>query len=399
MNKRTSAIPLSLTTCASYAMPEVRAALTQLLQPLGGLSAFVKPGMNVFLKPNLLSSRDPRECVTTHPALVEAVAEACRALGARVLIGDSPPISFGKLESYWKTTGMRTAADRTGAELISLEKEPRREVTVAGPAGPVRIHVTEWYFKADCIINLPKLKTHNLTVITGAVKNHYGLLPGAQKAQFHLRIPQPHLFSAFFAEIYRTLPTHLSIMDGVEGMDETGPAGGRIIKPGVLLASPSAVAVDLGFLQLAGLGQSDVPYLAYCRAHGIGPASFSDLAYHGPSLAQVRIAGFRAPPSRWIWRVIPPVLVRLLKKVVWLRPAIEAHKCVKCGLCVKVCPAEAIKTGAKAMVIRRRPCIGCFCCTEVCPVKAIAPVSSPLVTLALTGRRFKYWLLGRKADY
>ena len=65
--------------------------------------------------------------------------------------------------------------------------------------------------EADVIISLPKFKTHGLTVITGAIKNSYGILPGAQKAVLHKAAGNPERFHEVFQEGF-------SRMDWIESL-------------------------------------------------------------------------------------------------------------------------------------------------------------------------------------
>lgn len=54
-------------------------------------------------------------------------------------------------------------------------------------------------------------------------------------------------------------------------------------------------------------------------------------------------------------------------------PVINENKCVKCGLCEKVCPYFAIKIDEKVNVNTEK-CFGCGLCESKCPVKAISGV-------------------------
>ncbi len=83
---------VSITTSAGYELPALRQAVLKLLEPLGGMAAFVSCGDRVLLKPNMLSAKEPNQAVTTHPALVQVVAELVREAGGIALIGDSPGI-------------------------------------------------------------------------------------------------------------------------------------------------------------------------------------------------------------------------------------------------------------------------------------------------------------------
>ncbi|MDO8634657.1 MAG: 4Fe-4S binding protein [Dehalococcoidia bacterium] len=50
--------------------------------------------------------------------------------------------------------------------------------------------------------------------------------------------------------------------------------------------------------------------------------------------------------------------------------AILSEKCVGCGLCVTVCPEEALSVWALAAVDRQK-CTDCLICVDYCPVEAL----------------------------
>ena len=81
---------VSIATSSSYELPGLRQAIIRLLEPIGGISAFISSGDRVLLKPNMLSAKEPDLAVTTHPNVVRVVAELVREAGGIVLIGDSP---------------------------------------------------------------------------------------------------------------------------------------------------------------------------------------------------------------------------------------------------------------------------------------------------------------------
>ena len=76
---------LSLQKCSTYEQTLVDAAITRLLEPLGGIKAFVRAGHRVLIKPNMLSCKDPDKAATTHPAVIEAVAESAVTPGPESL--------------------------------------------------------------------------------------------------------------------------------------------------------------------------------------------------------------------------------------------------------------------------------------------------------------------------
>jgi len=391
---RSPSVTLSVVRCADYSHESIDRALSELLEPFGGLKTFVKPGQKVLLKPNMLTAKSPEAAATTHPAVVGAVASECRKLGAEVFIGDSPPMSLGDIENYWDKTGFLQAAEDSGAKMVAFEKEPTRNVTIKSDNRTTTFYATELFFKVDLVINLPKLKTHNLTVISGAVKNHFGLLPGVQKAQLHMKFPKPIIFGNLMTEIAAALPTGLTIMDGIEGMDGQGPAAGRAIKTNCLLASTHPVAVDLGLCAVVGLDPRKIPTLIHGENINFGPRDLSEVEVKGVSLDDLRFKDFRVPEAHFVVK-IPDFLINLLKNFIWIRPCLKHDLCIKCGACAKICPAEAIKVGEIGALFNRRTCISCFCCMEVCPRDAVVMKSSFLISFALFLRRIKRHLQGK----
>ena len=79
-----------ITRCPSYDDAEVSRALQEVTAPFGGFGAAVRPGQRVVLKVNLLRGSRPEQAVTTHPAVVAAVARAVRDAGATAVLADSP---------------------------------------------------------------------------------------------------------------------------------------------------------------------------------------------------------------------------------------------------------------------------------------------------------------------
>ena len=83
------AVDVSIVPCKSYDADVCRSALTQVLAPFGGLD-WVKEGMRVVVKVNLVSAMKPEQAATTHPMLLCELTKMLRERGASVLLGDSP---------------------------------------------------------------------------------------------------------------------------------------------------------------------------------------------------------------------------------------------------------------------------------------------------------------------
>ncbi|MBN1580455.1 MAG: DUF362 domain-containing protein [Anaerolineae bacterium] len=81
---------VSVVRCASYSLAQVRESVMAVLEPLGGMPHFVHPGARVLLKPNLATDASPGQAITTHPAVVQVVAELVQTAGGIVFLGDGP---------------------------------------------------------------------------------------------------------------------------------------------------------------------------------------------------------------------------------------------------------------------------------------------------------------------
>lgn len=361
----------SLRACRAYdgTLP---AALEALLADLGGWERFVRPGMRVLVKPNLLTDRPPSAGVTTHPALLSAVVRRLQALGAAVAVGDSPA-SAVQLDRVWERTGTAAACTALDVPLLGFERRGSRAVIRDG----FHFQIAADALDADLIVNLPKVKTHNLTLLTAAVKNLFGTLPGYQKALRHKEFPHPLRFGRYLRALVTALPPVLSIADAVVGMQGDGPSNGDPVALGFLAAAGDPVTLDLALCRALRIPAARVPYLVADVAAGRDRA----LTLAGTPLAELDLPPFRLPPTALL-RLVPTWAVRLAAPLVWVRPRFN-ELCSRCGRCVAACPKQALALDphGKSPVLRGRRCIGCCCCHEVCPVHAIRMRQSPLLRL------------------
>ncbi|MBN2449586.1 MAG: DUF362 domain-containing protein [Lentisphaeria bacterium] len=381
---RRSIVAASL--CADYSPDAVTAALEQALGVLGGLPRFVPPGATVLLKPNLLSPRPPGEAVTTHPAVVAALVRLCLQAGAaRVWVGDSPAGDHdeGRL---WRDTGMAEAVPAAGGEMRSL-----RGAVTPTRCGNRSVPVPAWLPEVDVLISVPKLKTHMLTLLTGAVKNVYGLIPGRSKSLFHGEFPSPRRMAGFLTEVFGVFRPALSVMDAVVALEGDGPANGSPVSVGVLLASTDAVALDACCAPLLGLTPAQVPLIAGPAARGLGIAEPARIDLLGDGADRLRAARLRRSRGRALQH-LPEWAFRACTWMLTYRPEIHPGLCTRCGICAETCSRSAIVRDAKGRYrIHRAACILCLCCLESCPHHAIR-VRSPLLVLL----RFWRWLQERR---
>ena len=108
---------VSISRCESYEPEVVKAGLLAALSPIGGLD-WVKPGMKIALKVNMMMQIKPEKAGTVHPQIATALCELLVERGASVVVGDSPggPFSAAFLAGVYSTTGMRQVL-KSGATL------------------------------------------------------------------------------------------------------------------------------------------------------------------------------------------------------------------------------------------------------------------------------------------
>jgi uncharacterized protein (DUF362 family)/NAD-dependent dihydropyrimidine dehydrogenase PreA subunit len=367
--------------CTDYDVETVRAALERLLAPLGGMSAFVKPGERIALKPNLLMPLPPERAIITHPAVVAAVALAVKDAGATPVVVESPGtgVIHAKpvLQAVFRRVGYTEMADRYGFELsYDVDWE---SVSAPGAVLAKRLEVMSPILRADGVINVAKFKTHMFMVFTGAVKNLFGVIPGLNKAAYHGRLAEPQRFADMLLDVAYFVRPRLSIVDGVVGMEGNGPGTGGSPRPvGALIAGADPVAVDVACCRIAGIDPVRVPVLVAAQARGLWDGDPDAVDTMGEPLSGLRVEGFVAPDSYTGIGVGTPrghfngVFRRVLRRFN-RRPRPKTGRCTLCGTCGRACPVKAISMDKKAKVARvdDAPCIRCYCCHEVCPEAAI----------------------------
>lgn len=377
---------VSAVRCGSYEEDEVRAAFDKLVE--SGIDFdFVKPGMKIAVKVNLVSALKPEKAATTHPALV---SELCRRLcekGAEVTVGDSPggPFTGIYLKSVYSATGMHEV-EKWGAR---LNDDFSSSVCDCFDKAVVMksFEYTSWLKNADAVINFAKLKTHGMMGMSAAVKNLFGAIPGTLKPEYHYRFANTHDFAEMLIDIDEFVKPVLNIVDGVVGMEGNGPTMGEAREIGVLVAGASPYNVDSVCAKIVGLTADRVPTLELAIERGLGDR-IEDINISGDAVG-VCVNDFknieRPNDIEYFTGLVGfkgTLLNKIAKTALCTRPKLNKSECVGCKKCASVCPAGAIEMKNSKPVIDRSKCIRCFCCQEFCP-KGAMKVHRPIPAAVL----------------
>jgi uncharacterized protein (DUF362 family) len=322
-------------------------------------------GKRVLIKPNVLRSSQAQEGIVTHPAVLRAVVEKVETFKpAAIVVGDNPGLfSYGANEESFQETGLMEAAkgyyQNIGNDSVQVDFNPEFMS---------RVSLSRIVLEAEVIISLPKFKTHGLTVITGALKNSYGFLPGAQKAKLHRAAGSPERFHELVVDVFRLRVPDFFLMDAVVGMEGNGPASPDLRHIGLILASDNAVALDAVMAAMMGLDPGRLRFLRKAREAGLGDYDLDKIEVLGELQP---LPDFKVPPLGGEAIMHNETIQTMIHQKALLRPQADPQWCTGCGTCIEQCPVAALSLVDGLPQVAADTCISCFCCQEICPEKAI----------------------------
>ncbi|NDL68837.1 DUF362 domain-containing protein [Anaerotalea alkaliphila] len=372
---------VALVRCEDYREDKVLQAVERGLDLLGGPGAFLRPGEKILLKPNLVAADPPERCSTTHPAVFGAVAKVLQKAGAQLSYGDSP--GFHSPGAAAKASGIGEVARALQIPLADFVTG--RTIFYQEGIQNKRFVIANGIFAQDGLVSLPKLKTHGFARMTGCIKNQFGCIPGKLKGEMHVKLPSALDFSRMLVDLNRYIAPRLYVMDGILAMEGEGPRGGTPKPMRVLLFSADPVALDATVCRMIGLDPALVPTTVYGQETGMGSMEGVELV--GDPFDSFLDEGFevkREPVKPYR----KGALLKALNNLVIPKPYILEEKCVKCGVCVLMCPVKpkALQFPDRSRktppVYHYQRCIRCYCCHELCPKSAIR-LQTPVLRRAL----------------
>jgi uncharacterized protein (DUF362 family)/ferredoxin len=371
---------VSATRCPDYNPSHLSRAVESLLSVLEPLP--ISNGDRVLLKPNCLSANHgSEEPVNTRAEVIEAVGQYFQSHHqVRLVIADSGGLgSYGKAKQAYALMGLDQVASHLKAELIVLEELGQIEIT--NPSGRIipKFRATALLDQVEVIVNLPKMKTHLLTALTGSIKNYLGLLPGSLKRSVHRIAPSGSLMSQALVDIWggirRKVPRSLTIMDGIIAMEGAGPTLGEARTAGWLLASRDPVSLDVIAALIMEFIPTQIPTIVKAAEAGLGISDTTFIELLGSDWSELPVPGFRHPFTRtreWAEAVIPAWLIgKIFDRFYAAKPRVITNNCQSCGVCVKACPSKALSISGASLYLNKELCIECYCCLEHCPSEGL----------------------------
>lgn len=238
---------------------------------LGGMSAFVKKGDLVVLKPNAAWARPPDAAATTHPDVISAVIEMCKEAGAGEIIVIDHVIDQPS-EMVLALTGIKAAADKAGVKMIAAQNESMyRKIEIPNGKLLKSDNVLKDILKADVFINMPKAKVHSETGLTLGMKNLMGIMWNRQA--WHRN--GLHQCIADFAGAVKP---DLIILDATRILMTNGPKGpGNTKDVGEVIAGTDQVAVDAYGATLFGMKPEEIEHIKLAYEQGLGEIDYEKI--------------------------------------------------------------------------------------------------------------------------
>ena len=255
----------------------VEEALALLGSPLDALSA----GMRVLIKPNLFQLKPGFQA---NPAIICALARLASARGARVIVAE-------RTRNIHKI--LADSPVHRYAEVVSLDDVPLRVVAIEG-AESLRVPIAIPTIVMDCdyFIGVPQLRTHAGVLMTNALKNLIGLLPGYTTRVVHMAGVEESV-----VDLNVLRPQHLVVCDATTVIEGNYPLQGEARRIGLVAASQNALALDVVMASVAGFNVKEIEYFRHAHRRGLGPATLAEIEVRGLVPSVVAFDMHQAPRS------------------------------------------------------------------------------------------------------
>lgn len=256
---------------------DLRVAIEESLELLGGLGRLSLSGKRTFVKPNF-NSADPFPG-STDLGFLRAAVELLLEAGVKVSLGECSGGVWRPTRRTLARAGVPELARSLGVELIAFEDRPKDWVRLKIPGEHLReVTVPRAAYEAEVMIYLPCLKTHRAARFTLSLKLAVGFMHPGERRSLHMGSLEEKV-----AELNLIWQPDLILMDGRKAFVAGGPEVGEMVEPGLILASGDLVALDLEALKTLkayeaqnqlNLALLEFPQIATALKHGLGEPNY-----------------------------------------------------------------------------------------------------------------------------
>ncbi len=258
---------------------------------LAGVERVLSPDLSTLLKINISWQHWYPGCSTT-PWQLEGVVQGLQKLGHRDLIAahnGTVVVDSYEGEENNKHKAVQDKYDLPTVHLdtppnVWIDYKPRAGMLVLDDIFPEGIQIPE-IFPGKNIIQLPTMKTHVFTTMTGAMKNAFGGLLHRKRHWTHSVIHETLVdLLAIQQEIH---PGLFAVMDGTFAGDGPGPRAMRWHVKDRILASADQVAIDAVAAHMMGFDPMSLKFIRLAHERGLGCGDLSQIDVVGEDISQV----------------------------------------------------------------------------------------------------------------
>ncbi|MBS7287575.1 MAG: DUF362 domain-containing protein [Candidatus Freyarchaeota archaeon] len=260
----------------------VEVAVRKAIEAVGGVD--IDRGEEVVVKPNIAFHKDPYGAINTDPKVLDAVLKVLREHTDKIVVVESDSTS-NYAEVRAEQSGIMEVVRRNDACFVNLSKDEIVHVTVAGRT----LRLPRTVVDAQYFVNVPKLKTHEDTVITVALKNMFGVLPEKNKAVFYHSI-----LEEVIPLVNAACRQNLIVVDGITAMEGRGPITGTPVTMNIVMSGRDPVTVDTVAAHIMGFNPKKIKIITRTHSLGIGEVELEKIEVVGEPIERVA-RKFRAP--------------------------------------------------------------------------------------------------------
>lgn len=220
----------------------------------------IPEGAVIALKPNLGFDHLLPGAVTS-PLVVEGVIRVLRDRASKIYVVEADQVVVD-IEVAAHRIGIDRLCRKYDVEWVNLSRQPLVRVPISRALEVHELMLPEILTRTT-LVTVPVMKSHNKTVLSGAIKNQWGCLPTFR-----------HNYHPVVNEVLRDLTTVLrpafAVLDATVALEGNGPKSGRPRVCNLLMASADPVAVDRLTARITGLDRFPIRHLDLCGEAGLG---------------------------------------------------------------------------------------------------------------------------------
>jgi uncharacterized protein (DUF362 family) len=247
----------------------------------------ISPEDKVLIKPNYVVAKHPSTGITTDPRIIDGIIDFLKDIGVNdITLGEG---GADDTDRAFDVVGARDIAKKHNIKLVNLNRDRIISQKIHGALALHEVGIAETALKSTCIVNVPKLKVHHMTIVTLSMKNLMGMI--LPKSIMHNQINEKIVdLATLFKDKVK-----LNVIDGLIG-SEIDEVHGSPVRMNVVIAGTNMVAVDAVATAVMGIDPDKVEFLRIAEERGLGTFRLSNIDILGERIDDVK-RKFKLPPE------------------------------------------------------------------------------------------------------